>query len=942
MRSFDKHFGLFGKILLFLLVLTMIMLQIKVHAQEFETDIIENQYTTNEESQIESDTNTEESQIESDTNTEELQIQPDINESEIPQNDEQGTVDGDTEMLQPHSVMLDANTIIVENEAEFRNALANAQYNTIYLGADITLSSRSNSNIVVSRTAPLVIDGTDPREGGTRHTYTDYYDSAHDYTLGGQCADITFKNMDVYLRNHYGIYYPQNNNVTTVTFDNVTGSARQFYHGAGRNTILVINNSDLYLTNTGIGTPEDFAENTTEIRFAENVTITRTMSSAYYYFRNVPTVTIEDGANVVLDNSINKSGPIFNDVDNFIVGAGATFACYSGKAFCVASTTATLNNVTIGEKADVRFIYTAELHTHNSLFGVNNSTFTAGPGSKFLLYDNESDSDWGAFWFANITLDNVESFIILNTSDRAIGNRTNANKLTINGVSSVRYYPSNQISDLFNTNTYAYTPTRKPHNWWANTSLFGVAAAGWSSSDSPTITDNTYSSDNIPLNSITVQTALTPGNFGIRNVADANAYGVEIYNSIYTVTYTGNGENSGTVPEGDAGVPNDFITIKDNTGSLARYGYTFGGWNTSADGTGKTYQPDEPFIFTNNTTLYAQWVPDKYTVSGTLIDIPELSGQPVSYTLNGGDANIVYTDSNGSYTITVPHGTNVIITPPAQNGYNVKPESIPIMDISTGSTGNDFVYTPYTVTEKYVDDLTGGSFGRDDTFAEYTTSPYDYEYDGSLADIIENNDTYKYIGYKFGSYNPGDMLDGSGKPEANNLSSDAAVYLIYHKISKVIDVTFPTGSNWSFYVNQDTYPNVETGAMDSSNESYEIRNNSDVPVYVDLSEVIVTETGGLTLVKDASLSTPGSSEYSLNLTIAYPSALTTNTVTGIVEGIFEEGTMQLAMLDGQYVKQPTPTAINGYITIGGYYAGILSSTSKNPKLIFDFTFSLEQ
>ena len=905
MSSFDKHFRLSRKVLLFLLVLIMIMIQIKVHAQEFETDSIENQSANTEESQIE-----------------------------------------------PLSEIIDSNTIIVENEAEFVNALKNAQYTTIYLGADITLSSRTNSDIVVSRTGLLVIDGTDPREGGTRHTYTDYNSSTRNNILGGKCANITFKNMNVNLRNYFGIYYPKNDTDTTVTFDNVTGSARQFYFSDGGNTTLVISDSDLYLTNTVRGTPQELIEGATEVKFAGNVTVTRTEVSSFFFFLNVPTVKIEDGANVVLDNSKNTSGAIFDNVKNLIVGGGASFACYSGKAFCTSITGNTLTNFTIGENADVRFIHTGGRHTYNSLYGVNNtSTFTAGPGSKFLLYDEETNTAWGAFWFANITLDNVESFVVLNTSNRAIGNRSNTSKLTINGLSSIRYYNSAQISNLISAGTYAYTPTRNPHSWWANTSPFGVAADGWSSSYDPTITDNTYSSANIPLSSITVQTTLTPSNFGIRNVADVNAYGVEIYNSIYTITYTGNGESSGTVPEGNAGVPNDLITIKDNTGSLARYGYTFGGWNTAADGTGTNYQPDDPFIFTYNTTLYAQWVPHKYTVSGKLSGNAVVSGQPVSYTLDDGETYTVTSDSNGGYTITdVPHGSDVGITPPVQAGYNVTPVNITIRDISRSSTDNDFVYTPYTVMEKYVNDLTGSGFGPDDTFAEFTTSPYNYRYQGSLEDVIADDDTYMYIGYKVGNYSPGDVLDGSGTPEASNLTSDETVYLIYHKLTKTIDVTFPTGSSWDFYVNQDTYPYVETGTMGSSNKKYEIRNNSDIPVNVDLSEVMVTESGGLSLVQDASLSTPGSSEYSLNLTITYPSVLhsglangfTTNTVTGITEGIFEKGTKQLAMLDGQYVKQPTPTALNGYITFGGYYAGILSSTSKNPQLIFDFTFSLAQ
>ena len=78
----------------------------------------------------------------------------------------------------------------------------------------------------------------------------------------------------------------------------------------------------------------------------------------------------------------------------------------------------------------------------------------------------------------------------------------------------------------------------------------------------------------------------------------------------YTVTYNGNGKTSGSVPT-DASSPynsGSTVTVKGNTGSLAKTGYTFAGWNTAANGTGTYYAPGATFSITANTTLYAIWV----------------------------------------------------------------------------------------------------------------------------------------------------------------------------------------------------------------------------------------------------------------------------------------------------------------------------------------------
>ena len=77
----------------------------------------------------------------------------------------------------------------------------------------------------------------------------------------------------------------------------------------------------------------------------------------------------------------------------------------------------------------------------------------------------------------------------------------------------------------------------------------------------------------------------------------------------FTVTYYGNGANSGTVPS-DSLSPyfsGDSVTVCGNTGALEKYGYTFDNWNTKEDGTGTFYQMGDIFTITADTKLYAHW-----------------------------------------------------------------------------------------------------------------------------------------------------------------------------------------------------------------------------------------------------------------------------------------------------------------------------------------------
>ncbi|MBR6319477.1 MAG: InlB B-repeat-containing protein [Prevotella sp.] len=146
----------------------------------------------------------------------------------------------------------------------------------------------------------------------------------------------------------------------------------------------------------------------------------------------------------------------------------------------------------------------------------------------------------------------------------------------------------------------------------------------------------------------------------------------------YTVTYDGNGNTSGSVPsdatEYDA--TNNSVTVLGNTGSLAKTGYTFNGWNTKADGTGDGFAAGNTFTISANTTLYAQWTANTYSV-----------------TLPAADAYGTYTMDATS---PVAYGTTVELTYTPASGYDNYAATWSVNGMAI--TGNTFTMPDEAVT----------------------------------------------------------------------------------------------------------------------------------------------------------------------------------------------------------------------------------------------------
>ncbi|MCL2332544.1 MAG: InlB B-repeat-containing protein, partial [Actinomycetia bacterium] len=105
-------------------------------------------------------------------------------------------------------------------------------------------------------------------------------------------------------------------------------------------------------------------------------------------------------------------------------------------------------------------------------------------------------------------------------------------------------------------------------------------------------------------------------------VSFANSLG-DVFTTNYTITvvgalklmYDGNGNTGGTAPTDPADYASGDGATVQPFGTLARTGYTLKpNWNTAPDGSGTNYAPNAILTMTNNTTLYAQWTPNQYTV----------------------------------------------------------------------------------------------------------------------------------------------------------------------------------------------------------------------------------------------------------------------------------------------------------------------------------------
>jgi len=129
----------------------------------------------------------------------------------------------------------------------------------------------------------------------------------------------------------------------------------------------------------------------------------------------------------------------------------------------------------------------------------------------------------------------------------------------------------------------------------------------------------------------------------------------------FTVSYDKNGATSGSAPDAHTNVDkNSTVTIKDNTGSMAKTGHTFSGWNVKADGSGTNYAAGSTSAsITSDVVLYAKWVANEHKLAVATADNVTIQATPSgsSAITEDNEADVAYgTSVTLAYSsVTAPH-----------------------------------------------------------------------------------------------------------------------------------------------------------------------------------------------------------------------------------------------------------------------------------------------
>ena len=406
------------------------------------------------------------------------------------------------------------------------------------------------------------------------------------------------------------------------------------------------------------------------------------------------------------------------------------------------------------------------------------------------------------------------------------------------------YYLHIKIVDGASTNRTSYVKLTVPSFTVAGSST--VLGSNWSATD--TDNDMTFSSGTtytLTKSNVTLSTGTTyeckvvlnhdwdagsypgsnktftvdaNGHYNVTFSFNASSKAVDVSTTrLYAVIYNDNDKTSGSVPATSYHANGATVTVPSNSGSLAKTGYSFGGWNTNSSGTGTNYTAGSG-TFTmgsSDKNLYAKW-----TQTVTLHDN------------NGGN-------NNGSATATYNKSGNLTPTAPTRAGYTVEgyyaePECTNKVMSANGSLVN---YTGYVSSGKWIHSgattlyakwtpiwafFNAGSRVADFTYVsayEYTLNITLNSSNASAFHFQKDGSTYYYCG----ADNPTSMnvtlVTGDGRLNWTNNGNPYGTYTLTVKSDN-------SGSSWYYRAVQEirysvTYDaNGGTGTVTDASSPY--------------------------------------------------------------------------------------------------------------------------
>lgn len=219
----------------------------------------------------------------------------------------------------------------------------------------------------------------------------------------------------------------------------------------------------------------------------------------------------------------------------------------------------------------------------------------------------------------------------------------------------------------------------------------------------------------------------------------------------YTVTYDGNGADSGKTTDLTAYATGAKATVKEN--NYTRGGYTFTGWNTKADGSGDSYKTGDWITMTGSVILYAQWTrnsshggddDDKYFFAIQKVDAQD------GHALNGAKFELYQLDKNDRIV-----NRRVVETTRQSSKSGIALFSVD----NKKSYDGIWYYAEVSAPEGYVLDRTEYEINHKD-FSDSLSTAVKYadtvrNYRGTTPDLLNDSDHFAYvIGYMDGNVRP--------------------------------------------------------------------------------------------------------------------------------------------------------------------------------------------
>jgi uncharacterized repeat protein (TIGR02543 family) len=244
------------------------------------------------------------------------------------------------------------------------------------------------------------------------------------------------------------------------------------------------------------------------------------------------------------------------------------------------------------------------------------------------------------------------------------------------------------------------------------------------------------------------------------------------------VTYNANGSTGGSVPiDATNYEQGQTVMVPGNTGTLAKTGYAFAGWNTQADGNGTTYTQSQTFaISAADVALHAKWTANPaYTVT---------------YNANGstgGSVPIDATNYEQGQTVTVPGNSGSLVkTGYAFASWNTLADGsgtdYAAAATFTMSAANVTLYAKWTANPTYAVIYDGN--GCDSGSVPVDSISYEQ---GQTVTVRGNSGTLVKAGYSFAGWNI--LADGSGTgyAAAATFTMSAAQVTLYAKWAIFMD-----------------------------------------------------------------------------------------------------------------------------------------------------------